>query len=187
MASVSVPNVNTSAQVSWLNQYEPIVRSISLESDPKKRISNIQNAIEHSHNMIVKSALKDRLWVEELAIGHRPTFGRPHSYSEDWNLQQSCWLEALGYDDTAACRTGDIREAVSALFLMIENKDSDEAKDKVSRLELGENEEEFKLLITAYELKQTGRQDEMETLLTALRVTSPLQPIARSIASESGK
>lgn len=187
MASVSVPNIDTKTQVSWLNQYEQVVRSISLESDPKKRIVNILEAIENSHNHIVKSALKDRLWVEELALGHRPTYSRPRSYNEDWNNHQSCWLEALGYDDTVGCRTSDLRDAVAAVFLMLENADSDEAKDKISRLELGENAEEFRLLITAFELTQTGRREEMQTLLTALRVTSPLQGIARSIASNTAK
>lgn len=184
MASVSVPNVDTKAQVSWLNQYEPIVRSISLESNPTKRVENILAAIDSTRDPIVKSALRDRLWAEELALGQRPSNTLPRSYNNDWNVEQACWLGAMGYEDVSGCKDRDLQEGVSALFLMLENRDSDDARDKVSRLDLGESQEEFKLLITAYELKKTGRQEEMHTLLTALRVTSPLQRVAKVIASE---
>lgn len=181
MASVSVPNVDTANQISWLNKYEPIAKSISLEADSSRRIASIQQALQTVEEPIVRSALRDRMWAEELASGQRPSDKQPTSMNAEWNAQQVCWLEAFGYEDFSGCRNLELKEGVTALYLMIETKDSEEAKDRISRLELGEAEEEFRLLVTAFELKQTGNHEEMKTLLTALRSTSPLQRIARQL------
>jgi uncharacterized RDD family membrane protein YckC len=101
LASITNPDYEVSAE-SWLAEHAKFYRILLKAKSQRVRLGILKEELPVSvQRPIVKSALKDRIWAEQLAMG-RPR-GKPQSLNPEWNQSQICWAEALGYYDSSDC------------------------------------------------------------------------------------
>src|SRR5690606_17249181 len=114
---------------SWLSPYQDLVATLSHEPNAHKRIEYLDSALKKWEHPIVVSALYDRIWAEQLALGHRPTHSLGFSANKQWQQEQYCWANALGLQTEGFCPSSNLKDALVALTNYQHGTDLFEVKD----------------------------------------------------------
>lgn len=183
LASVAANTESQFTEMSWLKEYEPLVRSLNREFDGGQRVEILKSALKTYKSHLVKAAIQDRLWVEQVALGVRPDQHVPHSLNPQWNTMQECWSDALGVTSLGNCQDQGLSDAVHVINTMVSENNSVAARDQLSRLSLGSHEAEFDVLVDAWKAKESGQTEEFHNILSRVPRTSPLRKIASQMAA----
>jgi hypothetical protein len=178
LASVASNTETPYNEMSWLKQYEPLVSTLNRESDGAQRVAFLRSALSSYDSAIVQSAIQDRLWAEEIALGQRPQQNAPHSYNYNWNAEQECWSDSLSLTSFGACQNTSLHDAMTAIYTMMSDGNPETAHDQLDRLQLGSHMAEFEVLVQAWKSKQTGHLEDFHQYLSRVPRTSPLRKIA---------
>lgn len=103
LASVAAQTESSYSDVSWLKEYASLVSSVSREEGGHARITVLKAALEQCSSSIVRSAIQDRLWTEQVALGLRPEARRPASLNPEWNHEQECYSDSLNITAFGTC------------------------------------------------------------------------------------
>lgn len=103
LASVAAQTESSYSDVSWLKEYESLVSSVNKEDSAHARVAVLKIALEKYSSPIVRSAIQDRLWVEQVALGLRPEARRPASFNPEWNHKQECHSDSLNITAFGTC------------------------------------------------------------------------------------
>ena len=168
------------SEPSWLGKYNDVIINLIHEKDLKKRMETLKHQYEAAESPIVKSALGDRLWAEQLAIGSKPE-SLPNSLNQHWNSDQYCWAESLGLSSTHSCRSNDPHETVDALKSLSKGVDPNEVRDRISRLETSLPNSEVNAILEAWSAKSKGNLEVANERLSELSILSPIRSIASQL------
>ncbi len=165
----------------WLKENLDFYLLFASTRSPAERVSLLEKSLDGSFSETVKQAMKDRIWIEQLGMGLRPSRPQPSSISNRWNGEQICWLSALNLEESPACAEHPIPKFYEKLKTLSESDLSlEEAEFYMADLDEQNLPPEFKLAYDIWRTKRSGNLPDAQKGLAKFPATSPLYPLARS-------
>ncbi len=179
LASLSYNKEHKKNTGSWVEKYDPLFRNLLKTENRSERIALLNQELNVVENKIVKSAILDRIWAEELASGKAPKMKFPRSMNKSWNQAQLCWLEALSLSDKASCQDLERAKIVNIIQEMKVNNLSENQLESliIEFEEFDANADLLPVLRFAYSIK-AEQNDKINLYWAAISELNPFYSVA---------
>ena len=170
----------------FIGPHFELVDHLFAKNDRLERIKFLhESLLRKDLSALIRTALEERLWAEELALG-KPAQPLGFESYDGWARVQDCWVQSL-YPETPG--KGCVIDQFSFFTHMLSNPgetwDLDSVdfrlRDVRSRNELPKD---FEKVLTMIRAKQTGSQEEIESAWSQVSRLSPLHPTAEHWAKK---